>query len=42
MIVPPRSTATLSASAGTNPTRRDEHVQEIAAWPNGLAEIQPI
>jgi hypothetical protein len=30
VIVPPRSTATLSATAGTTPTRRDEHVQEIA------------
>jgi Transposase DDE domain len=30
VIVPPRSTATLSASAGTAPTRRDQHIQEIA------------
>ena len=30
VIVPPRSTATLSASAGTAPTRRDKHIQEIA------------
>jgi hypothetical protein len=30
VIVPPRSTATLSASAGTTPTRRDRHIQEIA------------
>ena len=30
MIVPPRSTATLCASAGTAPTRRDQHIQEIA------------
>jgi hypothetical protein len=28
-IVPPRSTATLSASAGTAPTRRDQHIREI-------------
>ena len=31
VVVPPRSTATLSASAGTAPTRRDQHIQEIAA-----------
>jgi hypothetical protein len=30
VIVPPRSTATLSASAGTAPTWRDQHIQEIA------------
>ena len=30
VIVPPRSTATLSASAGTAPTRRDQHILEIA------------
>ena len=30
VIVPPHSTATLSASAGTAPTRRDQHIQEIA------------
>src|ERR1700686_2274315 len=30
VIVPPRSTATLSASAGTTPTRRARHIQEIA------------
>jgi hypothetical protein len=30
VIVPPRSTATLSASAGITPTRRDQHIQEIA------------
>ena len=30
MIVPPRSTATLSASAETAPTRRDQHILEIA------------
>jgi hypothetical protein len=30
VIVPPRSTTTLSASAGTAPTRRDQHIQEIA------------
>ena len=30
VIVPPRSTATLSASAGTAPTRRDQHIQEVA------------
>jgi IS5 family transposase len=30
VIVPPRSTATLSASAGTSSTRRDQHIQEIA------------
>jgi hypothetical protein len=30
VIVPPRSTAALSASAETAPTRRDQHVQEIA------------
>jgi hypothetical protein len=28
MIVPPRSTATLSASAGITPTRRDQHISE--------------
>jgi hypothetical protein len=31
VIVPPRSTATLSASAGIAPTRRDQHIKEIAA-----------
>ena len=30
VIVPPRSTAALSASAGTAPTRRDQHIREIA------------
>jgi hypothetical protein len=30
VIVPPRSTATLSVSAGIAPTRRDQHIQEIA------------
>jgi Transposase DDE domain len=30
VIVPPRSTATLSASAGTAPTQRDQHIIEIA------------
>jgi hypothetical protein len=30
VIVPPRATAALSASAGTAPTRRDQHIQEIA------------
>ena len=30
VIVPPRSTATLSASAGTAPTLRDQHILEIA------------
>jgi hypothetical protein len=30
IIVPPRSTAALGASAGTAPTRRDQHIQEIA------------
>jgi hypothetical protein len=30
VIVPPRSTATLSASAGIAPTRRDQHIHEIA------------
>jgi hypothetical protein len=30
VIVPPRSTAALSASYETAPTRRDQHVQEIA------------
>ena len=30
VIVPPRSTAALSASAETAPTRRDQHIQEIA------------
>ena len=30
VIVPPRSTATLSASAGILPTRRDQHIREIA------------
>jgi Transposase DDE domain len=30
VIVPPRSTAALSASARTAPTRRDQHIQEIA------------
>jgi hypothetical protein len=29
VIVPPRSTAALSVSAGTAPTRRDQHIQEI-------------
>jgi hypothetical protein len=31
VIVSPRSTATPSASAGTAPSRRDQHIQEIAA-----------
>ena len=30
VIVPPRSNAALSASAEIAPTRRDEHIQEIA------------
>jgi hypothetical protein len=30
VIIPPRSTAALSASAETVPTRRDQHIQEIA------------
>jgi hypothetical protein len=30
VIIPPRSTATLSASAGTAPTRLDQHIQDIA------------
>ena len=30
VIVPPRSTAALGAPAGTAPTRRDQHIQEIA------------
>ena len=30
MIVPPRSTATLSATAETAPTQRDRHLQGIA------------
>ena len=30
VIVPPRSTAMLSASAGAAPTRRDKHIREIA------------
>jgi hypothetical protein len=30
VVVPPRSTATLSTSAETAPTRRDQHIQEIA------------
>ena len=30
VIVPPRSTAMLSASAGVAPTRRDKHIREIA------------
>jgi hypothetical protein len=30
LIVPPRSTAALSASYETAPTRRDQHIQEIA------------
>ena len=30
VIVPPRSTATLSASAGIAPTRQDQHIREIA------------
>jgi hypothetical protein len=29
VIVPPRSTATLSASAGIAPTQRDQHIHEI-------------
>ena len=29
VIVPPRSTATLSASAEIAPTRRDKHIREI-------------
>jgi hypothetical protein len=31
VIVPPRSTATLSASAETAPTQRDQHIRDIAA-----------
>ena len=30
VVVPPRSTAALSASTVTSPTRRDEHIREIA------------
>ena len=30
VVVPPRSTAVLSASAETNPTQRDRHIQAIA------------
>ena len=30
VIVPPRSTATLSESAATAPTRRGQHIQKIA------------
>jgi hypothetical protein len=30
VLVPPRSTAALSTSAETAPTRRDQHIQEIA------------
>jgi hypothetical protein len=30
VIVPPRSTAVLSASAETNPTQRDQHLKYIA------------
>ena len=30
VIVPPRSTATLSEMAGTKPTQRDRHLQAIA------------
>ena len=30
VIVPPRSTAALSATAGTEPTQRDRHLQCIA------------
>ncbi len=30
VVVPPRSSAALSASAGIAPTRRDQHIQEIA------------
>jgi len=30
VVVPPRSTAVLSASAETNPTQRDRHIQVIA------------
>jgi hypothetical protein len=30
VIVPPRSTAALGASAVTAPTQRDKHIQEIA------------
>ena len=30
VVVPPRSTAILSASAETNPTQRDRHIQVIA------------
>jgi hypothetical protein len=32
IIVPPRSTAALSASAEIAPTRRDKHIQEIAEY----------
>ena len=37
VIVPPRSTATLSASAGTAPTPRDQHILEIAPGMAGWA-----
>ena len=30
VVVPPRSTAVLSASAETDPTQRDRHIQAIA------------
>jgi hypothetical protein len=30
VVVPPRSTAVLSADAETNPTQRDQHLQSIA------------
>jgi DDE family transposase len=30
VVVPPRSTAVLSASAETDPTQRDRHLQDIA------------
>ena len=32
VIVGPRSTATLSAAAGTAPTRRDKHIREITEY----------
>jgi hypothetical protein len=32
VIVPPRSTAILGASSETTPTRRDQHIQEIAEY----------
>jgi hypothetical protein len=32
VIVPPRSTATLSTSAGIAPARQDQHIREIAKY----------